>query len=79
MAVADTAHSYPNKDARIAELEAVLAARDTLIETLRLQLDKLRRMTFAVSPRRSLSSRSDNWNWRSKGWRAKLRFPMPGP
>ncbi|HEY9092124.1 MAG TPA: IS66 family transposase, partial [Parasphingorhabdus sp.] len=49
MAVSDTAHSYPDKDARIAELEAALAARDTLIETLRLQLDKLRRMTFGQS------------------------------
>ena len=49
MTVSDTAHSYPDKDARIAELEAALAARDTLIETLQLQLDKLRRMTFGQS------------------------------
>ena len=49
MAVSDTAHSYPDKDARIAELEAALAARDTLIETLRIQLAKLRRMTFGQS------------------------------
>ena len=49
MTVSDTAHPYPDKDARIAELEAALAARDTLIETLQLQLDKLRRMTFGQS------------------------------
>src|SRR3546814_10093701 len=33
----------------IAELEAALAARDTLIDTLRLQLAQLRRMTFGQS------------------------------
>ena len=38
-----------DKDARIAELEAALAVRDTLIETLRLQLAQLRRMTFGQS------------------------------
>lgn len=37
------------RDARIAELEAALAARDTLIETLRFQLAQLRRMTFGHS------------------------------
>lgn len=37
------------RDARIAELEAALAARDTLIETLRFQLAQLRRMTFGQS------------------------------
>lgn len=37
------------RDARIAELEAALAARDTLIETLRFQLAQLRRMTFDQS------------------------------
>ena len=38
-----------DKDARIAELEAALAARDTLIETLRFQLAQLRRMNFGQS------------------------------
>ena len=37
------------RDARIAELEAALAARDTLIETLRFQLAQLKRMTFGQS------------------------------
>src|SRR3546814_6845666 len=37
------------KAARIAELEAALAARDTLIDTLRHQLAQLRRMTFGQS------------------------------
>lgn len=38
-----------DKDARIAELEAALAARDTLIVTLRFQLAQLRRMNFGQS------------------------------
>lgn len=38
-----------DKDARIAELEAAVAARDTLIETLRVQLTQLRRLTFGRS------------------------------
>lgn len=38
-----------DKDARIAELEAAVAARDTLIETLRVQLAQLRRLTFGRS------------------------------
>lgn len=38
-----------DKDARIAELEAALAARDTLIEALRIQLVQLRRLTFGQS------------------------------
>mgnify|MGYP002651743464 CR=1 FL=1 len=37
------------RDARIAELEAAVAARDSLIETLRFQLAQLRRMTFGQS------------------------------
>jgi len=42
--------SFPvDKDARIAELEAALAARDTLIDTLRFQLAHLRRLTFGQS------------------------------
>jgi transposase len=47
--VSDAASSCPDKDARIAELEAALAARDTLIDTLRVQLAQLRRMTFGQS------------------------------
>lgn len=43
------AASIADKDARIAELEAALAARDTLIETLRFQLAQLKRMTFGQS------------------------------
>ena len=43
------ASSLTGKDARIAELEVALAARDTLIETLRLQLAQLKRMTFGPS------------------------------
>lgn len=38
-----------DKDARIAELEAALAARDSLIAALRVQLAQLRRMTFGQS------------------------------
>ncbi len=45
----DAAISSLDKDARIAELEAALAARDTLIDTLRFQLAQLRRMTFGQS------------------------------
>lgn len=47
--MSDRASSTFDKDARIAELEAGLAARDTLIETLRFQLAQLRRMTFGQS------------------------------
>lgn len=47
--MSDQAISSIDKDARIAELEAALAARDTLIETLRLQLAQLKRMTFGQS------------------------------
>jgi|TARA_R110002073_G_scaffold8068_1_gene45098 transposase len=47
--VSDQAISLIDKDARIAELEAALAARDTLIETLRLQLAQLKRMSFGQS------------------------------
>tara|TARA_R110000772_G_C13155067_1_gene425395 strand:- start:43 stop:477 length:435 start_codon:yes stop_codon:yes gene_type:complete len=47
--VSDQAISRIDKDARIAELEAALAARDTLIETLRLQLAQLKRMSFGQS------------------------------
>jgi len=48
-AVSDIASSLLDKDARIAELEAALAARDSLIAALRVQLAKLRRMTFGQS------------------------------
>lgn len=47
--MSDAAISPLDKDARIAELEAALAVRDTLIETLRFQLSQLRRMTFGQS------------------------------
>ena len=47
--MSDRAVSTIDKDARIAELEAALAARDTLIETLRFQLSQLRRLTFGQS------------------------------
>ena len=47
--MSDAAPSTLDKDARIAELEVALAARDTLIETLRFQLAQLRRMTFGQS------------------------------
>ena len=47
--MSDAASSNPDKDARIADLEAALAARDTLIDTLRFQLAQLRRMTFGHS------------------------------
>ena len=47
--MSDQALPNLDKDARIAELEAALAARDTLIETLRFQLAQLRRMTFGQS------------------------------
>lgn len=47
--MSDAATSSLDKDAQIAELEAALAARDTLIDTLRFQLAQLRRMTFGQS------------------------------
>jgi transposase len=47
--VSDAASSLRDKDARIAELEAALAARDSLIAALRVQLAQLRRMTFGQS------------------------------
>lgn len=47
--MSDQASPTIDKDARIAELEAALAARDTLIETLRFQLSQLKRMTFGQS------------------------------
>jgi transposase len=47
--VSHQAASIADKDARIAELEAALAARDTLIDTLRFQLAQLKRMTFGQS------------------------------
>lgn len=47
--MSDQASSPIDKDARIAELEAALAARDTLIATLRFQLAQLRRMSFGQS------------------------------
>jgi len=47
--VSDSLSISLDKDARIAELEAALAARDTLIETLRFQLAQLRRMNFGQS------------------------------
>jgi len=54
--VSDTPSIISDKDARIAELEAALAAakaelahRDLLIETMRVQLARLRRMQFGAS------------------------------
>lgn len=47
--MSDAASSRLDKDARIAELEAALAARDSLIAALRVQLARLRRMTFGQS------------------------------
>ncbi len=47
--MSDAASFTLDKDARIAELEAALAARDTLIDTLRAQLAQLRRITFGQS------------------------------
>ena len=47
--MSDRGSSPVDKDARIAELEAALAARDTLIDTLRFQLAQLRRLTFGQS------------------------------
>jgi len=47
--VSDQASCPIDKDARIAELEAALASRDTLITTLRFQLAQLRRMRFGQS------------------------------
>ena len=56
MTVSNTAIPCLDKDARIAALEAALVAakadicaRDTLIQTLRVQLAQLRRMTFGQS------------------------------
>lgn len=47
--VSDIAVSSLDKDALIAQLQTALAARDTLIETLRVQLAQLRRQTFGQS------------------------------
>ena len=57
--MSDTPSIISGKDARIAELEAALAAakaelahRDLLIETMRVQLARLRRMQFGASSER---------------------------
>jgi transposase len=50
--VSDADSLAPDKDALIAELKAALAARDTLIETLRFQLAQLRRLSFGQSSER---------------------------
>ncbi len=54
--MSDAGFSTPDKDARIAELEAALAAaradisaRDILIDTLRVQIARLKRMQFGKS------------------------------
>lgn len=47
--MSDAAVSSLDKDARIAALEAALAARDSVIAALRVQLAQLRRMTFGPS------------------------------
>lgn len=54
--VSDAALLLPDKDARMAELEAALAAaqadisaHDILIDTLRVQIARLKRMTFGKS------------------------------
>ena len=54
--MSDAGLSTPDKDARIAELEAALAdaradvsARDILIDTLRVQIARLKRMQFGKS------------------------------
>ena len=54
--MSDVGLSTPDKDARIAELEAALAAahadisaRDILIDTLRVQIARLKRMQFGKS------------------------------
>src|SRR3546814_19960384 len=56
IAVSDAGLSTPDKDARIAELESALAAaradisaRDILIDTLRVQIARLKRMQFGKS------------------------------
>ena len=56
IAVSDAGLSFLDKDARIAELEAALAtaradisARDILIDTLRVQIARLKRMKFGKS------------------------------
>ena len=56
IAVSDAGLSPADKDARIAELEAALAAaradlsaRDILIDTLRVQIARLKRMQFGKS------------------------------
>ena len=59
LSVSDTPSIISGKDARIAELEAALAAaeaelahRDLLIEAMRVQLARLRRMQFGASSER---------------------------
>jgi len=47
--------SLIDKDARIAELEAALAARDILIDKLRLQLAQLKLMSFSQSLEKLIS------------------------
>ena len=62
----------PDRDAQIAALTAALAAanaelaaRDLLIETLRVQIARMRRMAFGASSEK-LSAESNSSNWRSK-------------
>lgn len=65
-----------DKDALIAELKAALAARDTLIETLRFQLAQLRRLSFGQSSER-LEDQIEQLDLRWKSSKVRLRWPMP--
>ena len=49
LSVSDSPHLTTDKDAEIAALKAALAARDQVIDTLRAQISRLRRMTFGAS------------------------------
>lgn len=47
--MSDAAHHDQDKDVEIAALKAALAARDQVIDTLRAQIARLKRMTFGTS------------------------------
>ena len=49
LGVSDSLHLTTDKDAEIATLKAALAARDQVIDTLRAQISRLKRMTFGAS------------------------------
>lgn len=79
--MSDAGLSTADKDARIAELEAALAAahadisaRDILIDTLRVQIARLKRMQFGKSSEK-LDTQIAQLELRSKNSKARPLSP----